>query len=188
MFYHHDSTLYNHCIWNRVVKPYKDPFTKSKNKNNIGIDTLNTVNYGIHVNSPMYCSHHLNCLANILLLRLVGKTHTGNYYLISYPHTVPTNFAVLPLPVFRAELSFYSVSQKKKKRIKSIWLYRTRLQLAVQVWDTSQQSLLCIPTLNLPARTNTHNHCTRTGNAGHLPWRMLSSAKRCWRTEKTEEE
>ena len=59
----------------------------------------------------MYCSHHLNCLAITLLLRLVGKTHTGIYCLISYP----TNFAVVPLRVFRAELSFFLFRRSKEK-------------------------------------------------------------------------
>ena len=111
MFYNQDSTLYNRWIWNGVVKPYKDPFTKSKNRNNIGIDTLNTVNYGRHVNSPMCCSHHLNCLENILLS--LGK-HTGNWCLISYPHTV-RRISLWYLCLY-SELSFLSMPSVKRKK------------------------------------------------------------------------
>jgi hypothetical protein len=91
-------------------------------QNNIGTENLNTVNYSRHVNSPMYCSHHINCLACFFVL--LGKHILETINFIS-SHS-PQNFAVVPLRVFRAELSFYSVSQKEK-RIQSIRLYCTRL-------------------------------------------------------------
>lgn len=186
MFYHYDSTLYNRWIWNGVVKPYKDPFTKSKNKNNTGIDTLNTVNYGRHVNSPTYCSHRLNCLANILLLRLVGKTHTGNYCLISYPHNVRR--ISLWYRCMYSELSFLSIPSVKRRKNSKHMTFSNAITIGGASMRYVTTIALVYPNTKSPGYDDTYNHCTPVGNAGHLPWRMLSSAKRCWRTEKTEEQ